>query len=85
MHQFAHGSMRATVLGLAFGLGFAGSVTAQDFPAGVACGFPLKVQANGTPPAARVFTDKEGNPVKSIAAGKGVQLTFTNVVSGATF
>lgn len=76
---------RATVLGLAFGLGTAGMVAAQEtLPAGVACSFPLRFQATGTPPETKVFTDKEGNPVKSITAGKGVQLTFTNVTSGAT-
>ena len=76
--------VRAAALGLAFGLG-TGLVAAQDtLPAGVACSFPLQFRATGTPPETKVFRDKEGNPVKSIAAGKGVQLTFTNVDSGAT-
>jgi hypothetical protein len=77
--------VRASALGLALGCGAAGLVAAQDIlPAGLACSFPLQIQSVGTPLEAKVFTDKEGNPVKSIAAGKGVQLTFTNATSGAT-
>lgn len=76
--------VRATALGLAFGLVTALVAAQETLPAGVACSFPLQFQVAGTPPDTKVFTDKEGNPVKSITAGKGVQLTFTNVISGAT-
>ena len=77
--------VRATALGLTFGLGAAGLVSAEtfDFPAGVACSFRLVLTSTGTAPETKVFTDKEGNPVRSITAGKGVQLTFTNFTSGA--
>src|SRR5687768_16024464 len=76
--------VRATALGLAFGMVTALVAAQETLPAGVACSFPLQFQVAGTPPDTKVFTDKEGNPVKSITAGKGVQLTINNVTSGAT-
>ena len=54
------------------------------FPAGVACEFPLKVEAAGDPRVAREFQDAEGNVVRSLIAGVGQATTLTNVSTGAS-
>ena len=56
-----------------------------DFPAGVACTFPLRIDSAGGNQVYREFLDKNGNLVRSISAGTGAALTFTNVDTGATF
>lgn len=55
------------------------------FPAGWGCDFALGI--NIAPAANRVtreFTDSSGNVVRTISAGRGSTLSFTNVVSGAS-
>jgi hypothetical protein len=48
-------------------------------PAGLGCpGFNLQFQATGGNLVTREFTDAAGNVVRSITAGKGVDLTYTN-------
>ena len=87
-HAFSH-LTRATAVGLALGLGTVGLVSAQnvrviELDAGVGCNFKLSIKSVGEQLEVREFTDKEGKPVKSIAAGKGVQLTYTNLDSRAS-
>jgi hypothetical protein len=54
-----------------------------DLPAGLACAtFDLHVDGTGSKQKAKTFTDQDGNQVKVITAGKGYDLTFTNVASG---
>src|SRR4051794_28110936 len=57
-----------------------------QFKAGVACPF-VALGINITPNANRVFktfTDSNGNEVRTISAGKGSILTFTNKQTGKT-
>jgi hypothetical protein len=53
-----------------------------DLPAGVACAFDLHVEGTGDKRIMRSFTDRNGNPVRTLAAGKGFTLTFTNLSTG---
>ncbi len=56
-----------------------------ELPAGLACpDFGLGVDIDGDAPVAREFHDRDGNLVKTIAAGRGQQLTFTNLTTGHT-
>jgi len=57
----------------------------MDFPAGVACNFELRVEGFDSNLRFRQFTDKNGNVVRSIQAGKGFELHFTNVTTHGTF
>jgi hypothetical protein len=56
-----------------------------DFPAGVACAFPLQLELSGANFHFKEFVDGNGNPVRAILAGKGSFMTFTNVDTDATF
>lgn len=52
---------------------------------GIACSFGLQIEFNGGEHrVSREFTDKNGNPVRFLNAGKGYALTFTNLDTGAT-
>jgi hypothetical protein len=54
------------------------------FPAGQACNnFDLKVDGFVVPEP-KEFKDKNGNVVRTLVAGKGSALTFTNLGTGAT-
>jgi hypothetical protein len=56
-----------------------------DLPAGLACSdFDLRVEITGAPQVERQFTDKNGNVVRMLVAGKGSILTFTNLSTGAS-
>lgn len=55
-----------------------------DFPAGIACDFPLRLEQEGSNFHLKEFFDKNGNPVRVLVAGKGSFMTFTNLESGAT-
>jgi len=56
-----------------------------DLPAGVACSFPLRVEIwNNTNRVFKEFTDKNGNVVRILTAGKGNTLAFTNLLTGET-
>ena len=78
----------AAAIGLAAVLAAAVPVSAQaaDFsvvlPAGLACEFELQIAGTGDAPETREFTDESGNVVRTLTAGKGQQLTFTNVATG---
>jgi hypothetical protein len=54
-----------------------------DLPAGLACAsFDLRVAGTGDKRIMREFTDENGNVVRLLSAGKGFDLTFTNLNSG---
>ncbi len=54
------------------------------FPAGNACGFDLQIDGSGGNQVQREFFDKDGNLVRTLSAGTGSALTFTNLGTGAT-
>ena len=60
---------------------------APDFvlvlPAGVACEFELEVSGTGGPTVTKEFTDRDGNLVRTLTAGRGTALTFRNVSTDA--
>ncbi|GGI44734.1 hypothetical protein GCM10010932_06100 [Agromyces flavus] len=66
----------------------AGPASAADFdavfPAGTACDFEVGVDISGGKLITREFTDSDGNLVRTLTAGRGTDLTFTNVDTGAT-
>jgi hypothetical protein len=73
-------------LALAVGLAAVGLTAtqpafAQDeffLPAGVGCEFSLGINVTGGNLVMREFTDAAGNVVRTISAGKGFDLTYTN-------
>ena len=51
-----------------------------DFPAGLACsGFDLRIEGWGGNRHFKEFTDKDGNVVRTLDAGTGSALRFTNL------
>jgi hypothetical protein len=79
-------------LTLAILLGFAQPVVAAAppdgsiyLPAGTACGFDLQIDYWGAPQVYKEFVDKNGNVVRTLLAGKGSKLLFTDLSTGATF
>jgi hypothetical protein len=55
------------------------------FPAGTACEFELAVDlGGGDRRVERTFLDANGNQVRTLSAGVGFQLTFTNLANAAT-
>jgi hypothetical protein len=54
------------------------------FPAGTACAFDVQIDGVGGNQVYREFFDKDDNLVRTLTAGTGSALTFTNVASGAT-
>ena len=82
--KWAAAAVAAGVLSIAV----PGPAAAADFdfvfPAGTACEFELRVTGTGGSAITREFTDPEGNTVRTLMAGRGVDLTFTNVVTDAT-
>src|SRR6266446_1640766 len=59
--------------------------TVIDLPAGQACkDFDLHVEIRGGVQVVKEFMDKSGNLVRMLLAGKGSELTFTNLQTGAT-
>jgi hypothetical protein len=56
-----------------------------DLPAGLACaGFDLRIEIWANPNrVTREFTDRNGNVVRLLTAGKGNTLVFTNLNTGA--
>jgi hypothetical protein len=53
-----------------------------DLPAGQACDFGLRVSQSGGNLHIKVFRDENGDPVRTIQAGKGFLLTYTNLDTG---
>ena len=72
-------------------LGHASKATAADpdftivFPAGLACTFDLQIDGFGGHRQFKEFRDKNGNVVRSLEAGTGSALSFTNLSTGKTF
>jgi hypothetical protein len=66
----------------------AGTVAAHDaeFPAGVACAFPLAIDFDGAGPgeAWHEWYDADGNLIRTLGAGTGWALTYSNMDSGAS-
>ena len=56
----------------------------QAFPAGNACEFDLQIDGSGGNQVQREFFDKNGNLVRTLSAGTGSALVFTNLGTGAT-
>ena len=57
-----------------------------DLPAGTACpDFGLRIEIRGSNKVVKEFKDKNGNVVRTLAAGKGSALSFMNLSSGDTF
>jgi hypothetical protein len=78
----------ALALASALSVGTAATAAADEplvFPAGVACDFELIVEFTGGNRITREFTDKDGNVVRILSAGKGFDLTFTNGDTDKTF
>lgn len=90
MHTQEHRTGRlavAVVTAAVLLVGAAGPVAASDyhmdFPAGVACDFGLSVDIDVVGPQNyREFTDREGNVLSTLSAGRGNTLTFTNQATG---
>jgi len=97
MNRRRKGVLRATVLALILiltTLPSVGSVAAAadppdaeiELPAGTACpDFSLRIEIRGDEQVVKEFTDKNGNVVRTLMAGKGQALSFINLSSGATF
>jgi hypothetical protein len=85
MHKSLFRSVPACIL--AAGLGLSGSAMADFtvvFPAGNACPFDLQIDGSGGHQVQREFFDKNGNLVRTLSAGTGSALVFTNLGTGAT-
>jgi hypothetical protein len=75
----------ALALGSALAVATAVPASAQEtfeLPAGTACDFGLRIEQTGGKRIEKTFTDKDGNLVRLLQAGKGFDLTFTNLSSG---
>jgi len=55
------------------------------FPAGTACDFDLQIDGWGGNTLIKDFIDKDGNVVRSILAGRGAAMRFTNLATDSTF
>lgn len=55
------------------------------FPAGQVCDFAVQVDRTGGRLVAREFTNPQTGTVRSLLAGRGTDLTFTNLATGSTF
>jgi flagellar hook assembly protein FlgD len=54
-----------------------------DLPAGTACAFDLRIDISVNPNrVTKEFRDENGNLVRTISAGKGNTLVFTNLTTG---
>jgi hypothetical protein len=75
----------AAALSAALILTAAHSALADDFPEGQACpDFALRVTGTGGNLHSKEFVDRHGNLVRTITAGKGVLLTYTNLETGTS-
>lgn len=73
-------------LGAALGGAAPASADTVAFPAGLACAdFDLGIDIDGGARVEREFTDRDGNVVRTLSAGTGAALTFTNLDTDATF
>lgn len=56
-----------------------------ELPAGTACDFDLRIEIRGGNQVVKEFRDKNGEVVRTLSAGKGSALAFTNLSTGAKF
>ena len=57
-----------------------------ELPPGLACDFALRIEITGEGTQVyKEFMDKDGNLIRTLAAGKGWDFLFTNGYTGATF
>ena len=82
--QWAGAAVAAGILSVAV----PGPASAAGFdvviPAGTACDFDLGLNVSGGSLITREFTDSDGNLVRVLTAGRGTDLTFTNLSTDAT-
>lgn len=69
---------------------FGSQASAYDFaielPAGLACAdFDLRIEITGGTQVYKEFLDKDGNLIRTLAAGKGSDFLFINLSTDATF
>jgi hypothetical protein len=90
MKMTVKSAIRTSMLALA--VGFAGQVNAEDpalsFAPGVAClyfGLDVYVSNCNEHYVVKEFTDRYGNVVRALGAGKGCDLEFVNTSTDATF
>ena len=69
---------------LAVGRADAAPDSTVTFDAGTACSFPLQVDITGGPQVNKTFEAADGS-VRILSAGKGSDLVFTNLATGATY
>ena len=78
----------ACVLAAVLGYGSQATAAGPDFtvvfPAGTACTFDLQIDGFGGHRHFREFKDKNGNVVRTLEAGTGSALSFTNLSTGKT-
>jgi hypothetical protein len=75
----------STLLAAAAALGVSTGAAADDFPAGMACDFTLRVeQTPGHALNFKEFFDRDGNLVKVLITGNSPQLVVTNLDTGAS-
>ena len=85
MHKSPLRSVPACIMAAA--LSFSAPVMADFtavFPAVNACEFDLQIDGSGGNQIQREFFDKNGNLVRTLSAGTGSALAFTNLGTGAT-
>ena len=79
----------ATMLAIALSHGSPAAAAAPDFtfvfPAGIACNFDLQVEGTGGNRHFKEFRDENDNVVRSLDAGTGSALRFTNLLTGSAF
>jgi hypothetical protein len=78
------GVILLVAVALAVGRADAASDSTVTFDAGTACSFPLQVDITGGPHVNKTFEAPDGS-VRILSAGKGSDLVFTNLATGATY
>jgi hypothetical protein len=81
---YAVAALLAGVALLAAGRAHAAPDSTITFDAGTVCSFPLQVDITGGPQVNKTFEDPDGS-VRVLSAGKGSDLVFTNLATGATY
>jgi len=76
------GAAVAAVLAIIAGAPTASADTQILLPEGQGCGFELLINISGGKAQYREFYDRNGNLVRTISAGRGFDLTFTNTDTG---
>ena len=89
--RLRRGALRLGLTGLLVGSGLltllvasSAAATTITLPAGLACSFELQIVSTGAPQVTKTFTTADGI-VRLLSAGKGSDLVFTNVATGATY